>query len=79
MVVTVVTAGKVDKVANVAAAVNLATEEKAATVVTAGKVEKVAKAVSAFRSYYIISLLRILRRERYVFAYNAREARADKK
>lgn len=101
MVAKVETAGKVDKVANVATVVKAVTTgamEKVAkaaqyfdlmisyhfyafcgviastvrrTAATAVKVETAAKAVSAFRSYYIISLLRILRRERYVFAHNA--------
>ena len=39
---------------------------------TAVKVETAAKAAGAFRSYYIISLLRISRRGRCVFTYNAR-------
>lgn len=58
----VATAGKVDKVANVATVVKAATVEN---------VETSAKAAGAFRSYYIISLLRISRRELYVFMYIA--------
>ena len=60
---TVVTAGKVDKVANVATVVKA---------VTTGAMEKVAKVEIAFLSYNIISLLRISRRGRCVFTYNAR-------
>lgn len=80
----VATAGKVEKVAKVAQHFDLMisyhfhaffvviASTVRRTAATVENVDKAAKVEIAFLSYNIISLLRILRRGRCVFTYNAR-------